>query len=79
MSYTDFVLPADWASAIINNDYSGLTDDERYAVEDTLDMLGLKSARSYRGVTISSNIIITYRHDAVGICGVVECLTYSFY
>jgi hypothetical protein len=76
MSYTDFVLPADWASALINNDYSGLTNTERYDLEHTLMLLGLEAARC---VTATSHTFFTYKHDAAwaGIGG-AECLTYSF-
>lgn len=74
MSYTDYVLPAEWASALINNDYSGLTDHEVYMLEDTLQMLGLEAARC---LTTTSHTFFTYKHDALGIGG-AECLTYSF-
>lgn len=74
MSYTDFVLPAEWASALINNDYSSLTIYERYDMEDTLRLLGLEAARC---VATTSHTIFTYRHDALGIGG-TNCLTYSF-
>jgi len=74
MSYTDFVLPADWASALINNDYSSLTNSERYDMEDTLRLLGLEAARC---VTTTSHTFFTYKHDALGIGG-TDCLIYSF-
>lgn len=74
MSYTDFVLPADWADAITHGDYSRLTDDDLYTMKDTLMFLGL----SRHGVArVSSHTFFTYKHDAIGVGG-TECVIISF-
>ncbi len=74
MTYIDVVLPADWASAIVNNDYSSLTKDERYTLEDTMLSLGVDPNRC---VAVWSNEFYTRHHDAIGVSA-TNCLTYSF-
>ena len=43
--FTHFTLPAYWASALINGDYSGLTDDDEKELEKTLKALGVTSGQ----------------------------------
>ncbi len=74
MCYLDFVLPADWASALVNGDYSSLDKSDRFALEDTLYALGIQASRC---VTVSTSEFYTKHHDAVGI-PYTNCLTYSF-
>ena len=40
---TDYELPSHWASALINDDWTGLEDDEIKQINDVLGWLGLKS------------------------------------
>ena len=40
---TDYELPSYWASALINDDWSGLGDDEIKQINDVLGWLGLKA------------------------------------
>ena len=40
---TDYELPSYWASALINDDWSGLEDDEIRHINDVLGWLGLKA------------------------------------
>lgn len=40
MKTVTYVLPAHWASAIINDDYSGYTDEEAMEIEDFCKDLG---------------------------------------
>lgn len=74
MSYTDYVLPAEWASAIVNGDYSSLDSGSIFIMEYTLEDLGLTAARC---VTVTSHTIFTYNHDAAGVKA-TDCLIYSF-
>ena len=39
----DYELPSHWASALINDDWSGYDDDEIQHITDVLGWLGLKS------------------------------------
>ena len=40
---TEYLLPSYWASALINDDWSGLEDDEIAQIHDVMGWLGLKS------------------------------------
>ena len=40
---TEFTLPSHWASALINDDWTGYEDDEIQQIQDVLQWLGLKS------------------------------------
>lgn len=74
MGYLDFVLPAEWASYIVNGDDMALTTDDVLNIEDTLSTLGVKTGRC---LTVSTNEFYTRYHDAVGVTS-TNCLTYSF-
>ena len=40
---TEYELPSHWASALINDDWTGYEDDEIEHIHDVLGWLGLKS------------------------------------
>lgn len=40
MKTETYVLPSHWASALINDDYSGYTDEEAMEIEDFYNDLG---------------------------------------
>lgn len=72
----EYLLPAHWASALVNNDFSGLTDEDIKQLHTAMKHLGLGQTF---GAAISCNDEPSFRkcHNALGVlpCG---CLLYTF-
>jgi hypothetical protein len=73
MKTTDYLLPDFWASALINDDWTGLDDgDEKYLTG------WLKSNRPGVCINVSDEPEFATGHDARGYVLACDCLTYTF-
>ena len=73
----DYTLPAYWASALINGDYSGMADSELETIEwFCLDVIA-EHGNAFFSTNDGEPSFITY-HDAkyLGVLA-ADCLTYS--
>jgi hypothetical protein len=73
MQTIDFTLPAHWASALINGDFSGLSDEDAAAVRYFLD-----TEPDINGdcLTCTDEPMFLRYYDADGLA--CDCLTYTF-
>lgn len=71
MKFVEYTLPAHWASALINSDTSGMTDEEEQELNEWLE-----DEKPGYCVGCSDESFFTWRNDATQLGG--ECLTYTF-
>lgn len=71
MTFSEYTLPAHWASALINNDTSGMTDKEKSELD-----LWLESEKPVYCVSCSDDPFFTWRNAASNLGG--ECLIFTF-
>jgi hypothetical protein len=76
MKTEKFILPAFWACALINNDFSGMDEFEI----DGIDLwLGHASADGYGFcVDVSTEEFFCSKHDASGYVLACDCLEFTF-
>ena len=66
----EYVLPAYWASYLINGDASGLEDDEQAEIDQWLD-------RGQPGCCVDcGESEFSWRNDATGLCGDVATFVF---
>jgi len=73
MKFTEYTLPAFWASALINADYSGLSDEEEKALNAWLD-----AEKPGYCVGCSESEEFCWRHDASDFALACDCLIFTF-
>jgi hypothetical protein len=73
MKTVTYLLPDFWANALINDDATGLSDDEHNALNDWL--LDTKPGHC---INVSDDPEFTNRHDARDYVLACDCLTYTF-
>lgn len=73
MNFTTYTLPAFWASALINGDSSGLSDDEDQALAQWLD-----DVKPGYCVGCEDSPEFTRWHDAREYSSAGDCLTFIF-
>jgi len=66
--------PESWASAIVNLDYSGLSDDDRKNLNTFLTQQGL----SFSDCLDCKEAGFMWRHDASNLTGGATCCEYVF-
>lgn len=73
MDTITFTLPAHWASALVNGDYTGLSDEDEDAIQNWLD-----TEPDIVGdcLTVSDEPFFARVYDAEGLA--CDCLTYTF-
>lgn len=71
MKFTEYTLPAHWASALINADTSGMTDEEEQELTQWLE-----AEKPGYCVGCSDEAFFKWRNDATSLGG--DCLTYAF-
>jgi hypothetical protein len=67
----EYLLPAHWASALINNDYSGIDDKEERELSDWIELQKLGNC-----ISCSDEQEFTKHNDANALAG--DCLTFTF-
>lgn len=70
----EIIAPAFWASAIINLDYSGLSDKDK----KELNLFLLEQDLSFSDCLTCQEYGFTWKHDASHITGGAECCKYIF-
>lgn len=74
-----YLAPASWAPALINDDYSGLSDEEVKAVEAFIELIG----NSYFTVDADlddNSVNFCYWHDANSVYPyAADCIEYTVY
>ena len=73
MKTTTYVLPAHWASALINADESGMSDEESRALNDWL-----RDTNAGYCVDCSDESEFRHTHDADEYALAGDCLTFTF-
>jgi len=73
MKFTEYTLPAFWASALINGDYTGLSDEDEKALTAWLE-----AEKPGWCVTCSDEEFFTRYHDASYFVLACNCLTFTF-
>jgi len=73
LEFTNYTLPAHWAGALINGDYSGLSDEEQYELESWST-----SGNWGYCVGVEGEPEFTPWHDARPEVLPCDCLTYTF-
>ena len=73
MKTTTYTLPAHWASALINDDATGLSDDEHDSLNDWLS-----AYRPGSCIDCTNEPEFCWTHDADGYELAGDCLTYTF-
>ncbi len=66
-------LPVYWASYLINNDASGMTDSDRFTCDDFLAVRGLRRSDC---LSVSDDTWFAWRNDANDVGG--DVATYTF-
>lgn len=70
MKTKTYVLPSRWASALINDDYSGYTDEEAMEIEDFCNDLG-------PCLDVTDEEEFSWTNDANGLGGSVATFTFQ--
>lgn len=69
----EYILPAHWASALVNGDKSGFSDEESEALEAWLNHEGVGSC-----VDVSEDAFFSPTHDARFYVLHCDCLKFTF-
>ena len=72
----EYILPAHWASALINADTSGLSDDEEKELDDAMRYLG-QGKRFGNAIACTDEPQFRVCHNAAGVLA-CDCLTFTF-
>ena len=70
MKTETYVLPSHWASALINDDYSGYTDEEAMEIKDFCEDLG-------PCLDVTDEEEFSWTNDANGLGGSVATFTFQ--
>jgi len=73
MRFAEYTLPAFWASALINGDYTGLSNDDEKALTAWLE-----AENPGVCVTCSDSEEFCWRHDASDFALACDCLIFTF-
>jgi hypothetical protein len=73
MKTVEYILPSFWASALVNGDESGLSDEEIDAIDAWLNHMNLGSC-----VDVSSEEFFSSQHDARFYVLPCDCLEFTF-
>jgi hypothetical protein len=68
-----YTLPEHWAGALVNDDYTGLSDDEESELTQWLD-----DNTPGHCIEVSDNPEFNNWHDAIDYALPCNCLTYTF-
>jgi hypothetical protein len=71
MKFEKYMLPAHWASALINDDITGLTLEESDTLDNVIDRLS-RNHQMFMVIDTGEDIEFMWRHDASEF-GVLAC------
>lgn len=70
--FTEYLLPAYWASALINDDWTGTSDEEEHEIKHWLDW----EQPGYCCSVSDEEASFHWKNDATDLGG--DCLTFTF-
>lgn len=77
MNYVELVLPEHWAPALVNDDWTGLNDDEEYELKDAIDSL---FPDGFSSVCVEDSVAQFEKYHDAQRYGVLpcDCIVYGF-